>query len=86
MKAIITQYHGPSNTKGSRVTASDSDGNRISVEVENHKCVHDAHVEAVLKLCRKMDWNGCLVEGSLGKSNVWVWLQSPDAVLKTWEE
>lgn len=31
MKAIETRYHGPTDTRGSRISAFDSDGNRVSI-------------------------------------------------------
>ena len=31
MKAIVTKYHGPTDTRGSRITASDEDGNKCTI-------------------------------------------------------
>lgn len=58
MKAIITKYHGPTNTRGSRITATDGD-NRISLSMDdalNHDANHDA---AAAALCRKLKWGQC---------------------------
>ena len=35
MKVITTRYHGPTNTRGSRIAATDEDGNRVSLTYDN---------------------------------------------------
>ena len=73
MKAITTKYHASTNTLGSRITASDSDGNKVTVGY-NHAS-SDPKTEAVVMLCRKMGWTGKLVAGYIGKGqNVYVFL------------
>jgi hypothetical protein len=72
MKAITTKFHGPTDTRGSRYTATDSDKNRVTVSTDyalNSEGNHDA---AALALCRKMGWTGTLVRGGLAKGNVYV--------------
>lgn len=56
MKAISTRYHGPTNTRGSRITADDGDGNRITVSYNDALNQQDAHASAACALCRKMGW------------------------------
>jgi hypothetical protein len=74
MKAIITKYHGPTNSRGSRISASDEDGNRVTVSYDHAS--HDPHRLAAIALCKKMGWTGTLIEGGLGnKGNVYVWAQ-----------
>lgn len=59
MKAITCKYHGPSATRGSRISATDHDGNRVTIDYP-----HDAHSHeekyrrAALALCDKMNWSG----------------------------
>ncbi len=72
MKAITTKFFGPTNTRGSRIKASDSDGNSVVIGYDHAS--HDPHREAAITLCRKMKWDGILVEGSLGTGNVYVFL------------
>jgi hypothetical protein len=64
MKAIITTYHGPTNTRGSRITASDEDGNRITIAYPYELSGAEVHVKAARALCDKMKWKGNLVSGS----------------------
>lgn len=71
MKAILTKYHGPTNTRGSRISATDDDGNRVTVPYDH--AARDPHDEAALALCRKMGWTGTLAKGSTGKGAVYVW-------------
>lgn len=58
MKAIVTKYHGPTNTRGSRITASDEDGNRVSIPYPYELSGEDVHRKAAEALCEKMNWGG----------------------------
>ena len=58
MKAIITKYHGPTNTKGSRISADDGDGNRCYISYPHHVSGEDVHRLAAEALCAKMGWSG----------------------------
>jgi protein involved in temperature-dependent protein secretion len=71
MKAITTTYHGPTNTRGARISATDSDGNRVSVPYSHSGNEHD---EAAMALCRKMGWHGRLIAGHTKQGRVYVWL------------
>lgn len=72
MKAIRTKYHGPGNVRGSRVSATDEDGNRVSVPYNHAAARYGSHDAAALELCRKMGWTGTLIRGSLGDGFVYV--------------
>lgn len=73
MKAITTRFYGPSNSRGSRILARDSDNNRVWVSADHAS--RDPHRDAVVALCRKMGWTGKLIVGGLEPGvNVWVWL------------
>lgn len=63
MKAIITKYHGPSNCKGARISAHDSDGNRVTISYPHHLSGEACHRLAADELCRKMKWEGTLAAG-----------------------
>lgn len=73
MKAITTTYHGPTNTRGSRISATDGDGNRITLPYNHALNVAQTHAEAAVALCQKMGWHGTLIQGSLPKGYVFVW-------------
>jgi hypothetical protein len=72
MKAIVTKYHGPTNFKGSRITATDEDGNRITISYPHELSGEDVHRAAAQALCDKMKWTGQLVGGSLKNGYVFV--------------
>lgn len=72
MKAIKTTYKGPTNTRGSRITASDEDGNRISICYPRELSGMDAHAKAAVALCSKMQWDGVLHGGGLKDCYVFV--------------
>ena len=76
MKAIISKYVGSGNVRGPRYIATDQDGNRVLLKVDD--CPSDEmHEKAVRALCAKLGWEGVLVWGTLMKdgSRVWVWLR-----------
>jgi hypothetical protein len=74
MKAIITKFHGPTYTKGSRISATDDDGNRVMTSSNHALSSDDRHDAAALALCRKMGWKGRLVRGWLKNRVVYVFL------------
>lgn len=65
MKAIYTEYFGPTNYCGSRIKASDGDGHTITISVEAEWNHETAHNEAAIALCRKMKWSGPLMRGEV---------------------
>ncbi len=65
MKAIKTKYLGPTDTRGSRISASDEDGNRITIPYPHELNNDRGHLAAAEALCRKMKWSGELNGGSL---------------------
>lgn len=75
MKAIVTKYRGPDHKRGSRITATDEDGNRITIsyphEISGYENVHRKAAEA---LCEKMKWSGEMVCGSLKHGYVFVFI------------
>ena len=73
MKAIFTKYHGPTNTRGSRISASDEDGNRVTISYPYELSGEDVHRKAAEALCLKMNWNGAnLIGGAYAKGYVFV--------------
>jgi hypothetical protein len=80
MKAIVTKYHGPTNTRGSRITASDEDGNRITIPYPYELSGEAVHRKAAEALCSKMGWRGSLVAGSLKNGYVFVFAEDEKQV------
>jgi len=72
MKAISTKYHGATDTKGSRISARDCDGNRVFVSHHTALGQEDSHKRAVRALMEKMGWDGELIGGYVGSGMVWV--------------
>lgn len=72
MKAIRTKYHGATNTRGSRITASDQDGNKCTIPYPHELSGEAVHRKAADALCKKMGWAGELVGGSLKDGYVFV--------------
>ena len=75
MKAIFTKYHGPTNYKGSRISASDEDGNKTTISYPYELSGEAVHRKAADALCVKMGWTGNLVGGSHRKGYVFVFTE-----------
>ena len=65
MKAIMTKYKGPTDTRGSRIIASDCDGNRISIGYPYELSGEAVHRKAAEALRDKMGWTGELNGGAV---------------------
>lgn len=83
MKTIVTKYHGPTNTRGSRITADDGDGNRVSTPYACELDSSENHAEACRQLCEKMGWGGrlqggCLLRGGVTQAMVWCWIDKSE--------
>jgi hypothetical protein len=72
MKAIRTKYYGSTNTKGSRLIASDGDGNSITIPYPHECNIENAHRFAAEALCKKMGWSTALVSGWFKNECYWV--------------
>lgn len=55
-QAIVTRYHGPTDTRGSRVSARCAAG-RVTVPWDHALDVPGNHAAAVAALVRKLGWN-----------------------------
>ena len=55
MQAITTRFHGPTNTRGSRYTASCETG-RLTVEADHTLGSEDNHVRVARLLITKLGW------------------------------
>lgn len=72
MKAITTKYHGSTNSKGSRISASDCDGNRVYIDYPHELSGEDCYRLAAVKLCEKMNWPTDLLGGGIAGGYVFV--------------
>lgn len=65
MKAIRTRYHGATNTKGSRISATAEGGHRIYISYPHELSGEAVHAAAAIELCRRLEWKGDLIGGGL---------------------
>ena len=63
MKAILTKWLGPTDTKGTRIKAYDSDGNSVTIPIDYGLEDSDNDRAACLALIERLDWN-CSILGS----------------------
>lgn len=65
MKAIQTRYLGPTNHRGSRITAWAEGGHRVTIPYPHELSGEAVHRAAAEALCVKLDWPTELVGGGL---------------------
>jgi len=85
MQAIVTKYHGPTDTKGSRVSAR-CDAGRIITDWQDNLNSDQNHYRAAALLQLKLGWDkgyhGRMVGGSLPQGmggNVYVFVPDTEA-------
>ena len=78
MKAIVTKYIGPTNSRGTRIIASDEDGNRIIIGYPYELSGIAAHAKAARALCDKMKWDGKLIGGAMKNGYAFVFSDSSE--------
>lgn len=69
MKAIVTKYHGPTNTNGSRVSAQTEGQAPVFVSGDDH----DA---AMMALAKKLDWHSTWYKGAMPDGKGYVYVQT----------
>jgi len=83
MVALETKWHGPTNTRGSRISCTRMDAdqtkhegapNRVTVSVDDGWSGEAQHVEAVRAFCARYNWHGTLACGGTTRGHVWVFL------------
>lgn len=74
MKAIRTTYLGPTDFKGSRITARADDGKRVTLGWDAALDSEGNHRKAAYALRDRMGWTGELIGGSFGRYTFWVFV------------
>ena len=70
MKAIRVKYHGPTNFRGSRLTATADGGHRVTVPYDYALSGDALYLTAAVALCHKLKWKGELIAGGLPDGSV----------------
>jgi hypothetical protein len=72
-QAIVTQYMGPTNTRGSRIKAAAAAGS-ITIPYSYDRNSEGCHAQAAEALVRKYGWSGVWVAGGMPseRGNVYV--------------
>ena len=69
MKAIVTKYVGPTNTKPSRIVAKAEGVKSVTVSYDHSLNVADNHKAAALALCNRMGWTGDMASGGMPEAD-----------------
>ena len=75
-QAIVTRYHGPTTTRGSRVSARCA-GGRLSVGYDHALNASADHAAAAAALAAKLGWTGRMIGGGMpdGTGSVFVFAE-----------
>lgn len=73
MQTITTKYHGCTNTRGSKISATASGGARIYTSYDHSLNLDDNHRAAALKLMEKLNWEGEYIGGETKDGMVFVY-------------
>lgn len=69
-QAIITRYHGPTNTRGSRISATAQAG-RIYLAHDYSLGIEENHAKAAEAYARKSQWSGEWIGGAAPDFYCW---------------
>ena len=72
MQTINCKYHGPTNHKGARVSATTSEGHGRVYVSRNADRVEDDFIKAARLCAEKMDWKGTMQGGHTKDGMVFV--------------
>lgn len=81
MKSIETTYHGPTNSRGSRIIATDCGDHRLTVAHNSALNSEPNHAAAAVELCKKLGWFGRLQGGHTKAGMVWVFIDSANQII-----
>ena len=81
MQAIITRYHGPTDFRGSRITATAGNGKRVTIPYPHELDSYQAHREAAVALIRRMGWAPVTITGGGLKDGGYAWVMLDRAEL-----
>ena len=67
MQSIRTKYFGPTNNRGTRIKATSTSGQSVTVNRDYAAEVSVDERRAAMVLCKKLGWSGCdrMIRGGL---------------------
>jgi hypothetical protein len=77
-QAIVTKYHGPTNSRGSKVSATSQAG-RVYFTYDHALTTDENHHAACRKLASAMGWGDEWIPGWTPAGDCGVWVQVPRA-------
>lgn len=74
MQAIRTVFHGPTNTRGSAITARSAGGSSVRVPYDHALNLDENHAAACDALKAKLSWTGPMIGGTYNGDTYWVFV------------
>jgi hypothetical protein len=79
-QAIVTKYHGATDRRGSRISATTASGLRIYCEYKDAWNTFDNHKHAANQIASKLDWAGVMYAGGLKDGYVFVFADETERI------
>lgn len=77
-QSITTRYHGPTDRRGSRVSAVSASGHRITLQWDDALNTDENHTAAAATLARRLGWSGDWHGGALGTGDGFCFVNADD--------
>lgn len=82
-QSIETKYRGPTTTRGARISAQATNGDRLSIPFPHDaRSTEGAHAEAALALAHRLQWEGDMLAGTTTRGFVFVFADAPRYALR----
>ena len=78
-QSITTRYHGPTNTKPARYSATTSSGRREWHSIRHETGTDENHAGAAFTLAVRLGWPGHWQGGALNDKGAMVWVNTSDS-------
>jgi hypothetical protein len=72
MQTIETRYHGPTDHRGARITATTTSGLRVTVPYDYSISAHENYAHAAKTLAKRLSWSLFWLGGATQKGYVFV--------------
>lgn len=71
-QAITTKFHGATDSRGGRITATSGSGLKVTVPYDYDYEIYENHMIAAEALLKKLGWTGGLIGGGVKDGYVFV--------------
>lgn len=78
LQAITTKYHGPTDVRGSRISARSASGESVFIDYDDALDTGANHRAAAIELCQRLFWYGTMVQGATKEGYCFTFINPED--------